>query len=48
MSQSEQTIAFAMLVGAGFTRPQATWMSASCPSIKRCREVCGEFRRRAK
>lgn len=34
-----------MLLAAGFTDAQAKWMAASCPSIKRCKEVCGEKRR---
>jgi len=44
MSDIEQRQALAMLLSAGYTREQAKWMSASCPSIQRCKEVCGEKR----
>ena len=45
MSQGERLLVRAMLAAAGFDERSLDWMTASCPSLQRCREVCNQERR---
>ena len=45
MSESDKNLVRAMLRAARYPERDIGWMTDSCPSVQRCREVCGEHMR---